>query len=397
MSKPCNTCWARSLTDRESLLALLRAAMGLECFEAVRAITSTLLALELAGGEHSRILAEHLASLVELDRWEVATERYRSHWVPRGEPYPHPERLLYALQRLGEDELERHLLCQTVLAPSAPRWVVLSRERLIGPASFRSHLASWEDLRRERPRDEPVLVGATLSLLASPVLLRQEWADRLGLSALWRDLAEIDAYRELAGAFLVLLEPSPEDRIAEFERRSSDAHLDHPIVRRAARAYVAALRRTRRWDRLRALASESSDLLTLACPFVERELAAGMARLAQLPGRPADLGSWRAGWERLSSLPLALAELIEVLDHYLVLRRELDRLAEAEANAESLADLELQILRRAKAAAENALGGGPLPADVRLRLGERLPAAGLAVSLQTLQEINTFMEAMTHA
>ena len=382
--------------DAGALLRLLETAFHLGDPGSALPIGEALLNRELNEAERRKVLALGLAALADLDRVDEVIERYHSRWLPTGAPFPWPERLLYAFQQRGESDLERHLL--TTAPPEAETlpWVSLSRDLILGEQPpRRAHLEAWEALYRERPRDERVLVGATSAILRCSPLLREEWAERLGLRKRWESLHGQERYRDLAGAFLVLLCTADEERIETFEDCLAGAELSLEPTRRAARAYVAALRRRKRWDRLRDLDARWPDLFDLACRFRERELARGMVRVTDLPASPADLRRWCSGWERLLGLPLASGEVLEILDHFLALRREVERRDREGLEGGLLKDLSLQILRRARAEAELSLRHArpsPLAADPGRRLGQ----SSLEAVFSMLQEIHPTAEIDVH-
>ncbi len=386
--------------DKPSLLLLLDAAFHLGDFATVVALGEALLGRwDLEEGSRQKVIARQLASLAELDRHEEAVEGYRARWLLTSWSFPHPEHLLYVFQQRGETELERHLLESVRMTEETPRWVRLCRDQARNGTPQRADMEAWGALYAETPRDERVLVGVTSAVLRCPLLLKEEWTERLGLRERWRSLAALEGYRLMAGAFLVLLQATDPERIEEFETRLQGVPLSLEPVRRAARAYVEALRRGRRWDRLRALSASSPDLFDLACPFKEREMVRVMAALGDLPRSETGLRSWCAGWERLLSLPLSSAEILEVLDEFLTLRREAEQRFPAAATDERLGDVALQVLRRAKAEAEeNAVrtaGDQEALAEARRRIRQ----GGLEAMVRILQESNPElrMEGRPHA
>jgi len=386
--------------DRPSLLQLLHAAFPLGEFTSVVAFGEALLGREdLDDSERRKVSVLQLGSLAELDRHEEVVERYRAQWLPASQPFPHPEWLLYVFQQRGEADLEKHLLDSARMSEETPRWVLLCRDLARNGTPQRADMEAWGELYDESPRDERVLVGATSAVLRCPLLLKEEWVERLGLRERWWRLAEVDRYRHLAGAFLVLLQGTDPERIEEFEGRLQGVPLSLEPVRRAARAYVEALRRGRQWDRLRTLSATAPDLFDLACPFKEREMARVMAALGDLPRSELGLSSWCAGWERLLSLPLSSAEILEVLNEFLTLRREVEQKLPAAATDERLGDVALQVLRRAKAQAEeNAVrtAGDPKALTETRR---RIRQGGLEAMVRIIQESNPElrMEGSPHA
>lgn len=374
------------LKDPAALLRLLGAASSLRRFHTALALGELILEdPELASEQKPHVLTLLLGALAELDRFEETAAVYRERWIPLAIPFPQPEWLLYAFQRSGESSLEQHLLESVDAGAQVSAWVRLRRDLLRKGAPDRSDLEGWEALYGERGKDERILVGISEAVLRSAPLLREEWRDRLGLLTRWRALADIGRYRLLAGSYLVLLQPTDAERIEAFERLLEGAPLVQEPVRRAARAYVAALRRTRRWDRLRDLARSWPDLFNLACPFKERELARLLGRLIDLPVDEPGFRLWCAGWERGLSLPLSGREVAEVLGHFVLLRRELERRDPEMAEDDLLSDIQLQVLRRAKAEAERRLAwSGDL--QTRETLRSRLRAARLEATLRILEE-----------
>ncbi len=84
----------------------------------------------------------------------------------------------------------------------------------------RAEMEAWAALYAEGSRDERVLAGITGAVLRCPPLLKEEWISRLGLRDRWRSLAAVAAYRDLAGAYLVLLQPTDGDLVEEAESGS---------------------------------------------------------------------------------------------------------------------------------------------------------------------------------
>jgi hypothetical protein len=326
--------------------------------------------------------------LAELDRHEEVVDTYRARWLPTSQPFPHPEWLLYVFQQKSEANLERHLLESAQVTEETPLWIKLCRNLVLNGPPQRVDMEDWGALYSESPRDERVLVGVTSALLRCPTLLKEEWTERLGLRERWRSLAALDGYRYLAGAFLVLLQAADTEIVEEFEARLQDAPLSLEPVRRAARSYVKALRRGRRWDRLRALSLTAPDLFDLACPFQEREMAQVMAALGEFPRNAKDLRSWCAGWERLLSLPLSGAEVLEVLDEFLVLRRELEQRLPAAVEDERLEDVALQVLRRAKVEAEANVERTTSDQVALVETRRQIRQGGLEAMARILQELN---------
>lgn len=117
-------------------------------------------------------------------------------------------------------------------------------------------------------------------------------------------------------------------------------------------------------------------------------MAQVMATLGEIPPDLKDLRSWCAGWERLLSLPLSSAEVLEVLDEFLTLRRELERRLPAAIGDERLGDVALQVLRRAKAEAETNVertaGDQVALAETRRQIRQ----GGLEAMARILQELN---------
>lgn len=379
----------RFFRDDGSLAELLEPALALGDAESAATLGETLFARSADPSLRRRALAVRLAALGEARRGAQLADEYRRRWLPTGWAYPRPERLLYLFQELGADDLERHLLGHVEVSDETPDWVLLTRETLEAPSPGPEQLGAWEKLHAAHPKDERVLVGATRAVLRRPRPVRKEWSERLGLSARWRQLAGLDRYRWLAGAFLVLLHTEKEDRIAEFENRLTEAPLDLPAVRRAARAYLAALRRSRRWRRLAEIEARRPEMLLHACPFAERELLRTLARLSELPGDRRAERRWCEGWERLIGLPLDSSEVVEVLDHFVNLRRELERHGHLRHEQALFADVTLQLLRRVRAEAEALLARHPGRAGELQELRERLAHAGPEATFRILQQLST--------
>ncbi len=377
---------SRFFDDDQALNKIAEAAFHLENYPLVVAISNLLV------GDHTRpeipqkTLALRLVALAETGRHEDLVAEYRRHWLASGWSHPEPQRLLYLFQQLGERELEVHLLETSEITAQTPRWVQLARKLHRLGRTTEGHLRAWEELYRQEYAQEPVLVGLTTAILRSPQPLRAEWAERLRLRERWQKLATHDSVRHLAGAYLVLLAGVAEERIEAFEAWLADVPLTHGHVKKAARAYIAALRQTRQWSRLGELEEQRSAPLLHACPFEEREFARMMTHLAHAPESPAHVRGWCEGWERLLSLPLQSHEVVEVLDHFCTLRRVLEQHGCLAGERELYEDITLQILRRGKAEAEARLAAqdpAAWPANARARLDR----AGPEATFRLLQEL----------
>ncbi len=377
---------SRFFDDDRALTKLTEAAFHLENYPLVVAISNLLVRGHTRPEIRQKTLAMRLTALAETDRHEDLVAEYRRHWLAAGWSHPEPQRLLYLFQQLGERELEVHLLETTEITPQTPRWVQLARElHRLGRAT-EGHLRAWEELYRQEYAQEPVLVGLTTAVLRSPQPLREEWAEHLRLRERWQKLATHESVRHLAGAYLVLLAGVAEERIEAFENWLAGAPLTHGHVRKAVRAYIAALRQTRQWVRLDGLEEQRAAPLLQACPFEEREFARVMTHLARAPESPTDVRGWCEGWERLLSLPLQSHEVVEVLDHFCTLRRGFEAHDSLAGERELYEDVTLQILRRGKAEAEALLTAqdpATWPANVRARLDR----AGPEATFRLLQEL----------
>lgn len=372
------------LNDTQALLELAEAASNLDAFEQLFEISELLLPRTLPADAMQRLRALRLVALAgDPVRHLQAAEEYRQHWLGSSAPFPWPERLLYVFQRLGETELEHHLLNTAEMSDETPPWVVLAREGARERPN-RRHLEAWATLYEEEGRDERVLVGVTSAVLRQARPLRREWIDRLGLLQRWEGLAVYDGYRGLAGSFLVRLQGSDEERVAAFEQWLSKAPLATHAERMAARSYVAALRRTRRLHRLRG--ARGSKILS-ACPYEVSQLIEVLARLQSVPETRSDERRWCEGWERLIGLEVTAGELVEILDHFLNLSRQVEANGHLQHEYELYEDVSLQLLRRAKAEAEHLLdaaGGDRIPGQ---HLRQRLERADLAATYRILQEL----------
>jgi hypothetical protein len=381
-------CLGRFLEDDGALVKLLEAALALDQGDSALAISATLLRRPIEAERRRRVLALRLAALAALQRRGELADEYRRFWQPSGWVYPWPERLLYVFQQAGEDDLARHLLAAPPAEAAPPRWVVLSSELLAAKEVGAKHLEGWKEAYLESPQDERVLVGATRAVLRAPLPLKKAWTERLGLDRRWAQLASFADYRELAGGFLVLLCCDDEDRISEFERRLVGECLASLPAQWAARVYVQALRRRKQWDRLRKLAEADDGRFARACSFAEWELVRVLSQLEDLPGpgRRSER-AWCEGWERSISQPLAPEEVAEVLDHFVNLRRSLERRGGLQHEQALLDDVTLQMLRRGKAAAESLLAQIDAPATEVGALRRRLVQAGPEASLRILQDL----------
>lgn len=381
-------CLGRWLDDDGRVIELLDVALRLEEAETVVAMSARLLRRPLEYEHRRRTLALRIAALADSRRRAEAAAEYRRLWMPAGWVYPWPERLLYVFQQEGEDDLARHLVACGAAVGDRPSWVRLTAELLAAGEVGEAHLEAWEEAYLSAPDDERVLVGATRAVLRAPLPLKRDWSQRLGLAARWERLAGFDGYREVAGAFLVLLRSDDDDRIAEFDRRLAGVPLASPPARAAARAWIQALRRNKRWHRLRGIEAADDGRVARACSFSEWELVRVLSRLETLP--PPDRRAeraWCEGWERAIGQPLAPDEAAEVLDHFVNLRRAVEAGGGLRHEHGLFADVTLQLLRRGKAAAESLLARAALPETDRGALRRRLAVAGPEATLRVLQEL----------
>jgi hypothetical protein len=381
-------CLGRFFEEDEALIDLLEPALTLRQGELVVSLTSALLRRTLPLDKRNQVLACRLLGLAIDERWAMLAEEYREYWIPLGEPFPWPERLLYVFQKSGEDELARHLVADRRAAGTWPRWMELTARFLETPRVTVAHLQKWEEAYTADPQDERILVGVTRAVLAAPLGLKQTWVDRLGIAERWVQLAEFEGFRELGSAYLVLLAVQDETVITDFEQRLSQESLESLPARKAAQRYVQALRRTRQWPRLRSLLEGGDDRLACACTFAEWEMVRLLSRLEALPSedRSAERG-WCGDWEQLLSLPLTQEEVVEVLNHFVNLQRTLEVQGGLRHEFNLFQDVTLQVLRRAKAALEALLRARGAPPARISELRQQIMGAGPAATLKLLQEI----------
>lgn len=372
--------------NSEKVSRLLEAAAAIDDPASVVRLANVAERCELAAAAQARMRFLRIAALAELDRDQEVLAAYREHWLGRDPDFPEPERLLYVFLRRGERDLENHLLAATDVE-SSPSWVKRIREFRALPRPTVEHLEAWETLYREQPGDERVLVGLSTVVAACHQPLQGEWVNRLGLLERWRGLAEHERYRHLAGAYCVLLQPSEAEGIEAFESLLADARFDDEQLRRAARAYIAALRRLKDWPRLQALDRSGHPALA-ACTFQERELVRTLAQVGSTTPRDDEIDTWYRAWERLLSLRLETSEVIEVLDLFCSLSSQARQRDEIAFESEYADDVTLQVLRRAKAEAESLLLRVGEKTDRARRWRTRLREGGPGAVLQLLKELD---------
>lgn len=341
-------------------------------------------------------LAIRLASLAETNRTAEAVEEYRSLWQPSGEAFPFPGHLLYAFQHEGAADQERHLLETGIFNEYTPEWVVLSKALLkafLSESGITGLVRKWAELYRKESGDARVLIGFTKAVLALPALQRGKLA--AALAARWENLLKYNAYKLTAGAFLTLLQETDEGRIETFERHLDNADLSHFAVRPAARFYVRALCRRKKWDKLRAwldnadIEATFSTMLSVA-PFEECEFIRIMAIVAKLPETGTELNHWCRHWERLIGLPVRTDMLTETFGHYINLRRQLQSGGNFPGGDDFLEDLTLQLLRRARAEAEIIIRTDRFPENERKTYAARLKKSTLEGTHTILMELSPY-------
>ena len=385
-------CIALFYESTAELLRLLTAGVNLGATGAILALSEALLGRELGESARQRTLAARLAALADGRRHHDLADEFRLLWLPTGWRYPWPERLLYRFQELGDEELEHRLLTELEVTSDTPHWVLLTRETAGNGPPQACHLEAWGALYKQNPRDERFLVGVTRVVLRCPNPVKRDWAELLGIRRRWEQLTVYDGYRELADAYLVLLHTEDEDRILEFEARFGRVPGSTPAARRATRAYLASLRRTKQWNRLHALETENSSILHV-CPFEEREQLRLMARLAELPvAERAAERDWCAAWESLISLPMTESQMLEMLELFVNLTQQLELRGGLQHELGLLNDVRLQVLRRSKAAAEIVLArnrAGAVDAD---RWRSQLVRASVEATYHLFGELRVAMD-----
>lgn len=316
-----------------------------------------LLSLTLDHIQRQRTLMVRLGALGALGTFEASwgralSDEYGRLWRPTGCAFPNPEWLLYALQRIGSLEQERHLLRTAHMDGAAP-WVQLAKRAVVDDASPAQLVDDWRLLYERDGDDERVLIGLTRALGHSPDQpLREDVRSR------WQALLGVPGYHSLAAANLVQLNPEPRDLVADFERYLADRTLDDAALIQAARAYLRALGQLGRWDKIRSyLDTPQAGALATSIQFTERRFIQEMTKTELLPRTDDAVSEWLRTWERLLALPLEHSMLVGVLRQFKDKDRALRETSTGREIADSAdyQDVELQLRRRAHAAAEWAL------------------------------------------
>lgn len=369
------------------LVSLMDLAMGLADVELANACARLLDPRSLTPDTARRLAAIRLVALAESGSLSELAEEFRTSWRVQDGPFPAPEPLLDSFQRTGDVESERALLATYSDPDPLPEWVALAWHRMRGSMPHAERVARWSALYStgEGMNDERVLVGLTRAVAEAPRRLRGDWPERLG--ARWKTLGEFEGYADLSRWYRMLLADKHEDRVKRFEEGAR--WLSGPLANRAAMEYIRCLRRLRWWDRLRAIFNDpESRRLRALCPFQEFEYLQLFPGLGSPPAPYATVDDWARAWERLLSLPLDVEQVATVSGQFLNLMAEVRE--PSVRSHSSIRDLEVQILWRARAAAEHARLRWPIPAELHEHAGKALTHSDLRGVVGLLRKLETY-------
>lgn len=344
------------------------------------------------------ILALSIAATARSGDDATAVKRFAQEWPAA--PFPLPEHLAYALLLHASgptlEKLWRHV------GAEGPTWLRLARAHALGERPPERLLEEIVPLLQRPTVDERELFVATRVALSLSLAAREPWLARLGLVSIWRELATLEHPRikVVAGASLVLLSASDQERLTHFDGYLSRLAVDNNLAREAAQVWLRAVVGLGAWDRLDAWirwarGSRSADagdlndeaLLVGIVPFTERQLALLLRQVERLPGRLADVTPWCAAWERLLALPLNASSLQVVLSAFTRIEVEGRRTGCPAMSAPLFADVRLQLLRRAKAEVERLLARAEMPEQERQETRARLRQVDLGATLDILRHV----------
>lgn len=379
-----------ALRSPDQAFQLLQIAFEIEDFEILVACGEGLLSGSLSTKSIAQSRSMRLTALAETGRAREAINEYRNNWLEATEPFPYPDSLLRIFQRFGEKELQTHLLSNL---PTDRKefscWVALSRETEIAAKPVIQLVEEWTASIERDPRDPNAFIGLTEAILGMPFIIAPGLMDRI--KERWQRLStheevEHQGWAVQAVTYSMLLKESAPDRIAYFERELVRFSPDDPMVHRASFEYLRCLRQLKQWAKIRAfLTSPHGQILHRQCDFSEFEFIRMMSDLDDVPRDETQCLEWCEKWERLLRLPLDTRQIEELTGHFAKLT---DKTPAHLSQSHLFHDLELQVLRRAKAEAERVLRHNRnVPASIADGLSQRLCAARIQGAHEILSNL----------
>lgn len=369
-----------------------------------------------------QIDAMHIAALAKLGCEDSAISGYQQRWYSEGnitQKFPYPHMLLPALTHPEKKSLQQHLLNNCELDPSlVPPWICLEKKVLQG--RWKETIPKWFELLESRVQsqegvtwekclveDEEIqhlflrLTEAIIQILP----LRSTYISEV--QQLWKNLAEIPEWKNLAEEMLVLkylaknalivLEPDSAQRIQDYDRLLKDEEFrelrkssNHWLAQYSARAYLKALVDRKLWSKLADfVAMGSVTSFRSVCTYEELYFFQRLADLEdkRVPREENQWDDWCNIWECLISLPLQNDQLCIAIDHFVLIRDSSRN--NPIIRSRRFHDLTLQLERRGKAVAEALLHGTSVAQDSEWRKGiaRRLRNCSLDGISQIIQEI----------
>lgn len=393
----------RCYGDTGALLLLLEACFGIldscedlsppaDVGEAALRLSDVLIERGLPPEQTQRIWIWRLACLAALGEFERTAQEYKEHWIPGRWSYPHPELILHALQRTGDDDAERHLLATANLGETTQAWVLLTHRCALPGEGAAVSLEDWDHyLRVEWSRaaetgvDLRVLLAVTVSVLRTAEWERQRHADlEWRLQNAWKQLAKHADLGALACSILILLETAPARIIQQYEENADGTPPSGNWPCRAGHAYILALRRRKEWTHLSDLHARQPALFERCCTFSERRITRLMSEAKDLAMHAPVFDTWRNTWEQMLFLPLTARDLVDILEHFFTLQQQPAVRTMNQENRGACEDLRLQLLRRARAEAERLLERAP---EAQHKLRARLSHADVEETWTTLNKL----------
>lgn len=361
-------------TDKVALLLLLQACFKLiDVYEhpddipvlnTLIAYSERLLNFPLSGDMKQQVLVYRFSALAELSysdakKGEQLLDEYKTQWQTATWAFPYPEKLLFAFQKLGADDLELHLLSTAEISNDTEKWVQLTSDQILKKRYFDEIMQEWGALYKERSSDERVLIGFTRSLLREDTALwESEWTEKI--KEQWLSISHINEhYYHVSHSYLVQIQASDSEKVSWFEEYLYDASLTNITIYKTVEVYLRALSNRRNWSRIKDyIERDHADRISLIISFSEYAFMIAMAKIDELPKDDKKIKDWYPLWEEIISLPLKKTELLDAVHLFNHIKEEKLRkhmLGEKILNSRLYGDIELQVLRHAKAYGERLI------------------------------------------
>jgi len=380
----------------ELLLPLCHLAHEVGCWGCALEAADRLLPQLDPSGPARQVDAVRIAALACLGHRDAAITGYVRAWFSETDPFPYPAPLLALLDGVEHREIRAYLLEHCLDGAS---WVRL--ERMDARGEYLATLPEWARLWNEEFESVYLLLRMTGALLAVPPAARQPYVE--SVRRRWEEILEWIAtldqqtpdtirLRESAHSALLLLTESRSARVALYRAHLSGASLDHDLPVRATRDYIRTQVEDRQWTALvEFFERREAPLLRHACTYEEYQLFRLLARLERLPQAAAEVEAWCRLWEEVAGLPLPERDLAAALEHF---NRSRALLARARPNQATgpLRDVELQLLRRGKAAGERLLLAWKAPAAELESYRTALAAARIEGLPRLIEDLVRFVE-----